>query len=193
VFAWGFRLTHNWARRWEGLAHEDFRYVDLRKKHGKLYWVVSFTGIHFFPTVLVFLGCLPLYYATSSDRGFGFLDLLGAGTALAATFIEARADEELRDFVANKPEKSAILKTGLWRFSRHPNYFGEILFWWGILLLGVAGSFAAAWTAVGAVAITFLFKFVSVPLMDARMLERRPHYADHVKTSNAILPWWPAE
>jgi steroid 5-alpha reductase family enzyme len=188
VGLWAVRLTYNWARRWDGLAHEDFRYVDHRAKHGRLYWLVSFFGIHLFPTVLVFLGCLPLYYAATSPTPFGVLDALGTGVALVAIGIESHADATLRAFVTARPDPTAVLREGLWRTSRHPNYFGEILFWWGLLGLSLGTGFAAAWTAVGAVAITALFVFVSVPLMDARMLTRRPSYAEHMKTTNAIVP-----
>jgi steroid 5-alpha reductase family enzyme len=191
VFMWGIRLTYNWARRWKGLHDEDFRYVELRKKHGQRYWLVSFFGIHYFPTVLVFLGCLPLYYACKSPAPFGALDAFGITLALIAIWFEATADEQLRVFAQGPREPGAILKTGLWRYSRHPNYFGEIPFWWALLAFGVAASPSAWWTAAGALAITALFNLASVPLIDTRMLEKRPHYADHMKSTNAIFPWWP--
>jgi steroid 5-alpha reductase family enzyme len=189
VFAWGIRLTYNWARRWRGLDDEDFRYVELRKKHGRRYWLVSFLGIHFFPTVLVFLGCLPLYYAATSPARFGVLDGLGVAIGIAAIWCEATADKQLRRFAQSPHEPKAILASGLWRHSRHPNYFGEILFWWAILAFGLGASPASVWTSVGALSITGLFKFVSVPLLDTRMLEKRPHYAEHMQRTNAIVPW----
>ena len=191
VTAWGARLTFNWARRWKGLADEDFRYVDLREKHGPRYWVVSFLGIHLFPTVLVFLGCLPLYYAVTSREPLGALDVLGVAVAVLGIWFEATADRQLRRFAQRAHGRGAILATGLWRYSRHPNYFGEITFWWGLLAIGLGASSGAWWTAVGALSITALFKLASVPLIDARMLARRPAYAEHMRTTNAIFPWPP--
>jgi steroid 5-alpha reductase family enzyme len=188
---WGVRLTYNWARRWKGLADEDFRYVDQRRKHGRRYWVVSFLGIHLFPTILVFLGCLPLYYAATSKLPFNALDSLGLLIASIAIWFEATADRQLHAFSQSPREPGSVLATGLWRYSRHPNYFGEILFWWGVLAFGLAGSTKAWWTGIGALAITALFKFVSVPLIDKRMLEKRPHYAANLRSTNAIFPWWP--
>jgi len=191
VLAWGMRLTFNWARRWRGLADEDFRYVDLRAKHGPRYWVVSFLGIHLFPTVLVFLGCLPLYHAATSREPLGALDVLGVAVAVIGIWFESTADRQLRRFAETPHDRSAVLATGLWRYSRHPNYFGEITFWWGLLAIGLGAAKGAWWTAVGAVSITALFKLASVPLIDARMLARRPAYAAHMKTTNAIFPWPP--
>ncbi|HVU01121.1 MAG TPA: DUF1295 domain-containing protein [Polyangiaceae bacterium] len=190
VSAWAVRLTVNCLRRWEGFGHEDFRYVDLRQKHGRLYWGVSFLGIHLFPTVLVFLGSVPLFWVGTSSVAPSVLDFAGAAVAFFATWVEARADAELRRFVTSPREPGAILSSGLWKNSRHPNYFGEIAFWWGVWLLGL-GAGAPAWSVAGAVAITLLFVFVSVPMMDARMLARRPAFAEHARRTNAILPWPP--
>jgi steroid 5-alpha reductase family enzyme len=136
VLLWGARLTWNWARGWNGLGHEDFRYVDLRKTVGKAYWLVSFLGLHFMPTVMVYLGCLSLFVALESGKSpIGALDVAGVIVTLGAIGIEARADKELRMFrLANHPP-GKILDTGVWSFCRHPNYLGEILFWWGIVFV----------------------------------------------------------
>jgi len=188
TWLWAVRLTVNCMRRWRDLDHEDFRYVDLRNKHGRLYWVVSFLGIHFFPTVLVYLACVPLFFACTSASDFSVLDAVGVAVAFAAILVEARADAELYAFTAVKRAPEEILSSGLWRTSRHPNYFGEIAFWWGVAALGL-GAAAPIWALAGAIAITSLFNFVSVPLMDARMLARRPAYAEHMKRTNALLPF----
>jgi steroid 5-alpha reductase family enzyme len=105
--------------------------------------------------------------------------------------IEATADAQLHRFCqARKPGE--IMSRGLWAYSRHPNYFGEISFWWGLWLFGLAADPGSAlWTLAGPAAITALFVFVSVPLIDKRSLARRPGYAEHSKRISAIVPWFP--
>lgn len=193
VAAWGARLTYNWTRGWQGLGHEDWRYVDLRARTGRAYWLVSFFGLHLFPTVTVFLGCLAVYVVmVSGRRPFGNLDVIATAVTAGAIWIEARADSELHAFRAASPAPGAILDTGLWRLSRHPNYFGEMSFWWGLWLFGVAAHPQAWWwTLSGPVVVTLMFRFASLPLMEERMRARRPGYAAHAARTSLILPWPP--
>ncbi len=194
VIAWSYRLTSNWYRYWKGLSHEDWRYVDFRNKTGKAYWLISFLGIHLFPTVMVFLGCLSFYPAMSVGTGpLGHLDLLALIVTGGAILIEATADRQLHEFTAEVNDKKQIMNRGLWRYSRHPNYFGEISFWWGLFLFGLAPGVFYWWTAVGPLAITVMFIVVSIPMMEKRMLERRPGYEERRKKVSALIPWPPKE
>lgn len=192
VCLWGARLTYNWARGWGGLTHEDWRYVDLRSRTGAAYWVVSFIGLHMMPTLQVFLGCLSLYPAIAvGTRPFGALDWLGVAVTGGAIWIEARADKELLRFRRAKPPADAILSSGVWAYSRHPNYFGEMSFWWGLYLFGLAAAPSYWWTIVGPIAITLLFRFASLPLIETRMLQRRPGFAAHQQRVSMVVPWFP--
>ncbi len=194
VSAWAVRLTYNFLRGWGGLDHEDWRYVDIREKTGRAYWPVSLLGIHLFPTLMVFAGCLPIYAAfTSGTRPLNLLDALAAAVTIAAIAIEAIADAQLRRFRLRTDRRPhEILDSGLWAWSRHPNYFGEMLFWWGLWLFALAAGPGNAWTVAGAAAITLMFHVVSLRLLEARMLERRPHYAAHVRSVPAFVPYrWP--
>ena len=107
----------------------------------------------------------------------------------AAIWIEAISDAQLRGFRNTNPPAGTILKSGLWAYSRHPNYFGEILFWWGLYLFGLAAEPTMWWTIIGPSAITLLFVFISVPMIDKRSLVRRPGYTEHMMTTSAIVPW----
>lgn len=191
--AWAIRLTYNWARGWTGLDHEDWRYVDFQKKTGRAYWLVSFAGIHFFPTFQVFAGCVGLYVAlTAGGRSFGWLDVVAALVTASAIVIEAVADEQLRRFAqrADRPAGSVMME-GLWAYSRHPNYFGEMSFWWGLFLFGLAADPSrVGLMSIGPVAITVMFFFVSVPMMEKRQLERKPAFAEHIRTTSMIIPWF---
>ncbi len=190
VALWAVRLTWNWARSWHGLGDEDWRYVDVRRQTGAWYWPASFLALHSMPTVMVFLGLLSVYAATTAaGRPFGALDVLAATVTLLAIWIEATADRQLLRFVRSRPPKGALLTTGLWAWSRHPNYFGEILLWWGLWLFAVAAAPATWWwTLAGPVAITLLFSFVSLRLVTRRMLAGHPDYAERMKRVSAIVP-----
>ncbi len=191
VTVWAARLTWNWLRRWQGLGHEDWRYVDLRRSTGRGYWPVSLVGLHFMPTVLVFAGCLPLWWALAAGaRPLGPLDGAAALTTAAAIALEAVADRQLHRFAVSAHPPDALLDSGLWAWSRHPNYAGEVLLWWGLLLFGLAAG-APWWSAAGAVAITLLFLFVSVPMIEKRMASRRPHYLAARRGVPSLALWPP--
>jgi len=190
VTAWGVRLTANWVARWRGTGDEDFRYQEIRARTGRWYWPASFFSIHLMPTAWVFLGLVPLYPALARPRpGLGLLDGVAAVVTLAAIAIETVADLQLRRFLRARSNPEATLDSGLWAVSRHPNYFGEVLFWWGIFLFGLASGPGWAWSGVGAVSITLLFVLVSVPWMDRRMLGRHPAWAQHLRSTSALVPW----
>ncbi len=192
VAAWGIRLTYNWYRQWKGLVHEDWRYADFRNKTGRFYWPVSFLGIHFFPTVMVFLGCLsifPVMSAGSSEPRL--LDGLALIVTGGAIILETIADKQLNRFVSSNPPRETILSSGLWAYSRHPNYFGEISFWWGLYFFALAADGFHWWTLIGPLAITIMFLTVSIPMMEKRMLSRRPHYAERQKSVSMLVPWFP--
>lgn len=192
---WGSRLTYNWLRRWKGLHDEDWRYVDIRDKTGRYYWAASFLALHLLPTTVVYLGCLALLPALArGTEPFGVLDIMAIVVTAGAIVIETLADAQLHRFIQRRPGPTAIMSEGLWAFSRHPNYFGEILFWWGLFFFGLAASPAAFWwLLIGPLAMTALFVFISVPLIDRRMLRRRPGYADRIRKVSALIPWPPKE
>ncbi len=189
VLAWGLRLTVNQLVRWHGLADEDFRYVDIRRKTGRLFWPASLAGIHVFPTLMVFLGLLGPWQALSGPgRPLGWLDAAGVAVAVASIAIETVADLQLRRFMASRRPRGATLDTGVWAWCRHPNYLGEIGFWWGLWLLGVAASPGLGWSVLGPVAMTALFAFASIPMKDRRMLENHPEYAERMRRVPALFP-----
>ncbi len=191
VTLWSVRLTYNWLRRWEGLVHEDWRYSDFRKKTGRWYWLVDLTGIHLFPTMQVFLGCLALYPALSGGTSpLGVLDGIAVLVTFGAIWIEAAADKQLHRFLCGEKKPGEILSKGLWSYSRHPNYFGEIMFWWGLYLMGLAADPSYWWTVIGPLFITLMFLFISIPMIDKRSLERRPRYADHMDKVSPCIPWF---
>jgi len=184
---WGARLTWNWYRGWHGLGHEDWRYVDIRAKSGKAWPLASLAGVHFFPTLIVFAGLLPVYSAMTSPAPLGLLDFVAFTVAVSATLIEGVADQQLRHYLDRRSSHEEILATGLWKYSRHPNYFGECSLWWGLALFGLAAD-PHIWSVAGAIAMTAMFVFVSIPLLDERSAARRPGYREHMRRVSALLP-----
>jgi len=191
VLAWAARLTVNWALSWRGLGHEDWRYVQIRARTaGRApWWLVSLTGIQVMPTLVVFAGLLSAWPAvTVAGAPLGPLDAVAGAVTVAAVTIEAVADRQLRRFARDPAHRGRVIDRGLWRYSRHPNYLGEIGFWWGLWLFALAAAPGWWWTVAGPIAMVLLFTFVSVPMMDRRSLERRPAYADHLSRVPALLP-----
>lgn len=184
---WGARLTWNWYRGWHGLDHEDWRYVDIRAKSGKAWPLASLAGVHFFPTLIVFAGLVPVWSAMVSPAPLGLLDLIAFAVAVGATLVEGVSDQQLRSYLDRRRSHEEILATGLWKYSRHPNYFGENMLWWGLAMFGLAAD-PHWWSVAGAVAMTSMFVFVSIPLLDERSAARRPGYREHMKRVSAMVP-----
>lgn len=177
MLAWAIRLTGNWIYAFPGLHHEDWRYPMLRDKAGKAEAVVDLMGIHVFPTLQVFAAMLPVYVVlTNTDREVGWLDIVALVVGLGAVVLEFWADLQMYRFAATKQPGQA-LDTGLWSWSRHPNYFGEFSFWLALALFGLAASPGDWWWVfVGALGMYAMFQGASIPMMEQRSLERRPSY-----------------
>jgi len=188
---WGVRLTYNWARSWPGLHHTDWRYLIMEEKTGKLWFFSDLFGIHLFPTVEVLLALGGAWVAISQGtNALSFIDVVALIVTAGAITIEMVADEQLVAFAKDK-KPGDIINTGLWAYSRHPNYFGELMFWWGLYIFGVAADASYWWTVIGPLMMTGMFVGVSIPWMDRRSSERRPAYAEHMKRVNGLIPWFP--
>jgi steroid 5-alpha reductase family enzyme len=185
---WGIRLTANFVRGWSGLGHEDWRYAAYRRLGMLRYRLVSLAGLQLMPTLVVFAALLPGYALTRGPgNGARWLDGLAAAVALGAVALETVADEQKRRQRA-RAVPGEFAASGLWAWCRHPNYLGEVVFWWGIYGLALSAGGEHAWTVVGATAMTLLFRLVSVPLMDRRMTSRYPGYAAFAASRPALLP-----
>ncbi len=185
---WGIRLTWNWARGWTGFDHEDWRYVDFRDRLPPLVFeLVNLAGLHFFPTLIVFLSLTGGIFAWLAPGPAGGLAWLGASVILGGAALQFVADNALRRFRQGRTSSGEILCSGVWAWSRHPNYFGEIMVWWGVWLVGVDAG-APGWTVWGPLAMTTMFRVVSIPLIEARMARRRSGWAEHVECTRMLLP-----
>ena len=189
VMVWAVRLTANWLYSWPGLEHEDWRYPLLRDRAGRWSLLADLFGIHLFPTLQVFLGMLPVYVAvTVSGRDVGWLDGLALVIGLGAVALELAADTQMHRFVRGR-QPGQVMDQGLWGWSRHPNYFGEISFWFALALFGVATVPGDAWWLfVGVLAMLAMFLGASIPMMEERSLERRPSYQGVIDRVPRLVP-----
>jgi steroid 5-alpha reductase family enzyme len=194
VLAWGVRLTANWALGWPGLHHEDWRYVQLYDQMPLPRWLTSLLTVHLFPTIAVAIASLPLALALTRDVDHSswpltntLLAALGVVITAAAIAIEHVADVELRAFNRTK-RPGDVLDTGWWARSRHPNYLGEMGFWWGTGVCAIAVDPSIWWALVGPLAITVMFLIASIPIIERRSAERRPGWDDYAHRTPMVLP-----
>ncbi len=193
VLVWSLRLTLNWVLRWKGLRDEDWRYLAFRFKYQQNYWIVSFFGIHLFPTLVVFLGCLAVYPALVLHEGeMGLMEWIAFAVTFAGIAFETISDIQLSRYV-NDRDKCDFLCSGFWKYSRHPNYFGEVLFWIGLFLFSTGMDRFYWWIVPGPVIIILMFYSISIPMIDKRMLRRKTGYRDYMKRTSAMIPWKPKE
>ncbi|MBI5068965.1 MAG: DUF1295 domain-containing protein [Deltaproteobacteria bacterium] len=190
--AWGLRLTVHLSNRWARSGEEDRRYRAMRAGWGDRFPAVSLFTVFLLQGALLWTVSLPLQAAVAGGAGrpLGLLDLLGAGLVIAGIAFEAVADAQLARFLRDRKARGEVLQTGLWRYTRHPNYFGDALVWWGVGLLAAAAG--APWALVGSALMTFLLVRVSgVALLEKDIAARRPGYAAYAARTSAFVPWPP--
>lgn len=194
---WGWRLTRNWAITFKGIGHEDWRYTKYRSLHPALFHLINFFGLNMVPTLVVFAAMLPglklfepenLVYTLSAEGGLysvsGSVLILGFLICLSSATIQLIADKQSHDFRAAHPGE--VCNVGLWKHGRHPNYFGEIQFWWGIWIMYAALN-GFDWFILGPIAMTALFLGISIPLMEQRQLANKPGYAAYRKQTRILI------
>jgi steroid 5-alpha reductase family enzyme len=189
VNIWALRLAaHIWARH----RGEDHRYGAMRKKFGDRWWWWSFFQIFLLQIILIWFLPAPLAAAVESGAlPLGWLDHAGVALAGAGLAFEAVADWQLTRFKRDPRNEGQVMDRGLWHLSRHPNYFGEAMMWWGFLLIGLGGG-GAWWIVLSPVIVTLLLLKVSgVTLMEDGIEDRRPAYAAYKRRVNAFVPWPP--
>jgi steroid 5-alpha reductase family enzyme len=186
VGLWGVRLAAYLA--WRNRGHEeDRRYQAIRRRNEPNFALKSLWLIFGFQAVLAWVISLPLVGAIASDTPLGPLDGLGVALWAVGVFFEAVGDWQLAQFKADPANAGRVMDSGLWRYTRHPNYFGDFCVWWGLYL--VALSAGAWWSIIGPLIMSFLLlRFSGVRLLERDIGERRPAYAEYVRRTNAFFP-----
>lgn len=187
--AWGVRLGVHLARRRRGHG-EDRRYAAMRAARGGRFPLVSLFTVFLLQAALLWIVSLPVQAAAASGGRLGLLDAAGTLLCVAGIAVEATADAQLARFLARPGSGARVMDEGLWRWSRHPNYFGDAVVWWGLGAVGAGGG--APWTLAGPLVMTVLLVKVSgVALLESTIGARRPGYAEYAERTSAFVPWPP--
>ena len=193
VWYWGIRLTGNWAYTFKNLNSEDWRYTKYRNEQSPaIFHLINFFGLNLMPTIIVFLVMIPGFFVIDAAAQANAVCWFGFLLCVTAATLQLVSDTQRHRFV--KEHKGQICEVGLWKHGRHPNYFGEILMWWGVWMMYLSLCVGNGATptlqdlcVIGAILNTCLFRFISVPLMENRQLQNKPGYDEYRKRTRMFL------
>jgi steroid 5-alpha reductase family enzyme len=194
VTVWGLRLSlyilwRNWGKP------EDFRYKKWREEEGQRWWWLSFFRVFMLQGFLMWIISAPLLGAQISPTPakLTFLDFLAIPVWAIGFFFEAVGDWQMARFKANPANKGKVLNTGVWRYTRHPNYFGDATQWWSYFLIAAAAT-GGFWTVFSPIIMTtFLLRVSGVTLLEKTLKETKPQYKEYIETTSAFIPWFPRQ
>jgi len=189
VTVWGLRLGIYLGIRNLGKG-EDYRYVAMRRKAGARFWLVSLGKVFLLQGLLMWVVSLPVQggQLPSTPDGLGPLAFAGAALWALGLFFESVGDWQLARFKADPANQGRVMDRGLWRYTRHPNYFGDFLVWWGIYLVALEGH-GTWWTVTGPLLMTFLLlKGSGVAVLERTITNRRPGYEEYIRRTSAFFP-----
>ncbi len=190
VSVWGLRLAWHIHKRNKGRL-EDYRYLSWRKEWGRWFYLRSYAQVFLLQGILLFLIVLPVIAVNKSVVPvFSWLDFVGIGTWLFGFYFEAVGDWQLAKFIQDPTNKGRLMQSGLWAYTRHPNYFGEVSQWWGLWL--IATSVPEGWlTIVSPLTITFLIlKISGVPMLERKLVEH-PDFEAYKRRTSMFIPMRP--
>lgn len=192
VTIWGLRLALHIGIRNHGTG-EDFRYQEWRKEGGKHYWWFSFFRVFFLQGVILWIvGSILLVAQSSGVTSLSALDYVGIALWLIGFGFEAIGDKQLTNFRQNPANKGKVMNTGLWRYTRHPNYFGDALLWWGYFMFALSAADGWMFAFVSPVFMTFLLMKVSgAALLEKSLKTTKPKYKSYIENTSAFFPWFP--
>ena len=185
---WGARLSVNWMVTFPGLHHQDWRYDLLEQKSKKFFPLVNLFGIQIMPTLIVYACVLPGFYYILRGGGLNIWTVIGLLLIIGGTALELAADYQMYVFKKVREDRTCILRTGLWQYSRHPNYLGEITVWWGVFLV-LLSVFPDFWFfGFGALINTCLFLFISIPLAETHLKTYKKDYEAYQRETRMLIP-----
>lgn len=187
ITVWAIRLTYNWAINWESFKEQDWRY-DLIKSKTKIFFpLASFSAIMLLPTLIVFAQVFVASEIIKANATVSAIAIISTAVILIAVVIQGISDVQMRTFRKSNTEKR-IIDTGLWKYSRHPNYFAEILVWWGVYGFYIATYQQFNVLIIAPLIMTTLFLVISIPMMEKKILLKRPEYKEYQKETSMLLP-----
>jgi steroid 5-alpha reductase family enzyme len=187
VTVWGLRLSLFLAVRNFGHG-EDYRYQAMRRRWGSRFPLVSLGTVFVLQAALSWTVSLPAQVTMTASDGLGWLAVIGLALWAIGLFFETVGDWQLARFKADESNAGKVMDHGLWRYTRHPNYFGDFCVWWGIFLVAITGT-SMAWTVIGPfVMSTLLLRVSGVSLLEKTISKRRPGYEEYVRKTSAFFP-----
>lgn len=186
IAIWSLRLTANWAYTFHGMEHQDWRYTMLCEKTRYFYPIVNLIGIHLVPTLVVYLCIMPAVLLVQSGAPIRLVSIAPLLLSVLGIVLEFVADIQMHIYRKNRTEP--FIRFGIWKHSRHPNYLGEILMWWGVALYCISVIPSLWYLYIGAIANTILFLLVSIPLADGRQ-SRKEGYEQYEAETNSLMPF----
>lgn len=186
---WGVRLTINWMITFPGLHQQDWRYDQLKQQSGRAFPLVSLFGIQIFPTLIVYACLLPGFYYLSLGGGVNLGTVLGLLMVLGGATLELVADYQMQSFRKENEDRTRLIRKGLWRHSRHPNYLGEISVWWGVYLVMFSVYPELWYLGIGATANTCLFLFISIPMAEKHLATYKRDYGTYLQETRKLFPF----
>jgi steroid 5-alpha reductase family enzyme len=192
AIAWGVRLGGYIFVRNHGKG-EDPRYQRMRRGHGARWWWWSFVQVFALQGALMWLISAPLVYAATADGadGWRITDVIGAAIWAVGFAFESVGDWQLARFKADPANKGQVMDRGLWRYTRHPNYFGDATLWWGLFVIACC-DWPGLLTVISPIAMTVLLLRVSgVALLERSQVREKPGYRDYIERTSPFLPWFP--
>jgi steroid 5-alpha reductase family enzyme len=192
IFIWGVRLSSHVLARNRHKA-EDPRYTEWRQKWGKWQILGSFLQVFLLQSIFLFLIVSPAVIIIANKGGAGnFLDAVGILVWLVGFYFESTGDAQLKAFIVNPENKGKLMDKGLWHYTRHPNYFGEVMMWWGIWIIALSVPFGF-YGIIGPLAITWLITMVSgIPLVEKSFADK-PGFAEYKRTTSVFFPLPPKQ
>ncbi|MCR5442877.1 MAG: DUF1295 domain-containing protein [Sphaerochaetaceae bacterium] len=187
VGLWAVRLTANWYATYRGIGHEDWRYAMYREKCSPVLFVLlSFFGLHFMPTVVVYASLVSGFFAIRAES-FSVLSIPGLVVMLLAVLLELVSDRAMHRFLESHRGEGRTCDLSVWKYSRHPNYLGEMSFWTGMFLYFVPLYPSTAYYGLGFLTVIALFPLVSIPMMEKHNMQRRKDYAEYMRHTSRLL------
>ena len=189
ILFWGIRLTYNYTKTFHDISYIDWRYKQIKEKTGKLYQIVNLLGICLVPTIIVYAASIPSFLFVIDNLKFEYIQIIGYVVILLSVCIEMKADIDLHEFKKIRNDRNEIIRIGLWKYSRHPNYLGEICFWYGVAMVYVFCDFTKNWYYIfGAVLDNALFLGISIPLAEKNLRTYKEGYDEYKKNTSMLIP-----
>ena len=189
ILFWAIRLTYNYTKTFHDITYIDWRYNQIRESTGKFYQIVNLLGICLVPTIIVYAASIPSFLYVMDDLNLKYIQFIGFIIILASVLIEMKADIDIHEFKKIRSSRNEIIRIGLWKYSRHPNYFGEICFWYGVAFVYIFCDFTKKWYYIfGAILNNALFLGISIPLAEKNLRKYKEGYDEYKKNTSMLIP-----